>query len=348
MTIQMEQSISELEPIETPSTEIKEETNQPPKEIAGEPEITKPEPDKVDVPTEQGSDPEVVSTDSDSAVTVTEEYVPNYSYKVAQKELEFDDRLRAIIKDKDTEEYVRDLVTRAEGLPLVKERLTEKEQYFNDLQSRYHEVETESSKYKTGFERLGSLAKNDLYAFKQAWNISDENIIGLAKDIINATENPQLAQQKQQAFQDQLTRWQSEDEMSVQRQSVDTSTRELHEMRMELALSKPQVSEFQKSLDALRGDGFFEKKVKEYGTLKYHAGEYVQPKDAVGFVMEEYEVFLKQKDPATVAPEAQPSTRGGPEVVRDAPPIPNLGPGRTGSPVRKKPNWEDLKRMAGM
>jgi hypothetical protein len=122
---------------------------------------------------------------------------------------------------------------------------------------------------------------------------------------------------------------------------------DLHEMRMELATSKPEVSEFQKSLDALRGDGFFEKKVKEYGTLMYHQGQYVQPKEAVKYVMDEYEVFLKanQNSPASSQATSGPKS---PEVVRDAAPIPNIGTGRTGSPVKQKPSWELLKKMGGI
>lgn len=277
------------------------------------------------------------------------EYTPDYSYKVAQKELEFDERLRSIIKDKDTEDYVRDLVTRAEGLDLVKQRLSEKDAHAKDLQSRYGEMETKYGNYEKGINRLKDLAKNDIHSFRRAWNISDEAIVKLANDIINETENPVLAQQRQAAFDNQVKSWQMEDQNLQTQSSYDQSVQQLHEMRMEIAMSKPDVEEFQKSLDALRGDGFFEKKVKEYGTLAYHEGKYIQPKEAINSVMEDYGVFLKAQDEKRVSQQASkaPPSDGSPQVVHDAPSIPNLGAGRTGSPVKEKPSWELLKKLAG-
>lgn len=296
------------------------------------------------------SDKEAATSETDNEEQTSEEpkYQPNYKYNVAQKELEFDERLRAIIKDKDSEDYVRDLVTRAEGLDLVKQRLSEKDNLAKDLQSRYGEIQTEHESYKKGISRLTDLAKNDLHSFRRAWNITDEQIVRLANDIINETENPVLAQQRQAAFDNQIKSWQMEDQNLHTQTRHDSSVQELHEMRMEIAMSKPDVNEFQKSLDALRGEGFFEKKVKEYGTLKYHQGEYVLPKDAVNYVMEEYGVFLKAQNEQKVSQQASsvPSD-GNPAVVRDAKPIPNLGTGRTGSPVRQKPSWELLKKLAG-
>ena len=294
--------------------------------------------------------PEVVSTGNENQESGTTEFVPNYNYKVAQKELVFDERLQGIVKDKGSEEYVRDLVTRAEGLDIIKQRLTEKEQLATDLQSRFGEADTLSQKYKTGFDRLDQLSKSDLHSFQRAWKIPDEAVVKLARDILKANENPQIAQQHQQRFDSQVSQWQSEDNLQTQQVSVSQSNQELHEMKMELALSKPDVSSFVSQLDAMRGEGYFERKVQEYGTLQHYEGNYVAPKEAVQHVIDDHKDFLKDQQEVAQSNVPQPGQTQSPatSVVRDAPPIPNLGPGRTGSPVKQKPSWELLKKMGGM
>lgn len=65
------------------------------------------------------------STDSISTATPAPapEYKPDFSYKVYDTVKEFDPRLRSVIKSKDDEAYIRDIVTKAEGLEINKRNL---------------------------------------------------------------------------------------------------------------------------------------------------------------------------------------------------------------------------------
>jgi hypothetical protein len=67
--------------------------------------------------------------------SVTEEpaYTPNLTYSVKDEERAFDERLKDVVKSADDEEYFRDLYTRADGLPVYKEKLSAKEQEYEDL-----------------------------------------------------------------------------------------------------------------------------------------------------------------------------------------------------------------------
>ena len=280
------------------------------------------------------------------------QYEPDYSYRVNKQEMVFDDRLKEAIKDKESEDYVRDLVTKAAGFDEYKTRLTDNQSRYDDLSSKYKEFEDENSKYKTGIDRLDHLAKNDLHSFQRAWNISDDQIVQLARDILVQQENPALAQQRQSAFDSHLQNWRNEDLNSQQSQEVQRSTQELHEMKMELAMSKPDVQEFETRINAVKGNGYFENKIREYGTLQYQAGNYIQPKDAVKFVMEEYGSFLER--PGSIQQQTQPDQQSGspqpkpPAQQLAGAPLPNLGTGRSGSPVAPSVSWKRLKELAGM
>lgn len=107
----LEKVYREIEGIDTPA-----ESQTPPAETDGE----KVEPAQQE-PTEPAKQPAVV-TPAESNVPA-EGYVPTFSYKVKDEERAFDDRFKSVIKSKADEDYIRDLYTRADGLPLIKEKL---------------------------------------------------------------------------------------------------------------------------------------------------------------------------------------------------------------------------------
>lgn len=49
-----------------------------------------------------------------------EEYTPNFSYNFKDEEKSFDERLHSIVKTKEDEDWIRDLVTRSEGIDDIK------------------------------------------------------------------------------------------------------------------------------------------------------------------------------------------------------------------------------------
>lgn len=105
----LEKVYREIEGIDTPAEEPKP---------AGETEGEKVEPEQAKVEGEQ----EVQTQPAESSEPV-QEYVPSFSYKVKDEERTFDERFKSIVKSKADEDYIRDLYTKADGLPLIKEKL---------------------------------------------------------------------------------------------------------------------------------------------------------------------------------------------------------------------------------
>ena len=184
-----------------------------------------------------------------------------------RQEFEFDERLRGIITDKESEDYVRELVTKAHGLDTFKTKLSEKEQAFTDIEAKYGEAQTGYQKYERGFQRLEELKEKDLSSFAKAWGITDQSILDLARNIIQQDENPALAQQRQTQFNSVVQGWQQQDQQQQYEVQASNESARLHEMEMELAFSKPEVTEFEKAYDQAKGQsGAFRQMVDTSGS----------------------------------------------------------------------------------
>lgn len=257
-------------------------------------------------------------------------YEPNYSYSIKSEEFEFDERLRGIIDSKENEDYVRDLVTKAHGLDSYKTKFSEKEQAFAELEGRYGEIESNAKKYELGFERLEQLKNNDLSSFARAWGINDQQILDLARSLLD--ENPQAKAQRDSQFNSVVQNWQQSDQQAMYLATQQQESARLHEMEMDIAFQNPQVSDFQKAYDMQKGkEGAFRDMVNTYGSAQWSQGNQLRPSQCVKAVMDEFSAFVNPQQP-----QAAPQ--------RIANPLPNMGSGKTGSPVAKKVSWKDLKQ----
>lgn len=128
----LEKVYREIEGIETPET---------PAQPEGETDGSNVDP-KDDKATEAQPEPEQPAESSQPEP----EYAPSFSYKVKDEERVFDDRFKAVIKSKADEDYIRDLYTRADGLPLIKEKLEATEskvsEYANTVSTLQETVST--------------------------------------------------------------------------------------------------------------------------------------------------------------------------------------------------------------
>ena len=152
-------------------------------------------------------DNEVTGTESESDIEGTqepEEYTPSFTYKVKDEEREFDERLREVIRDKETEEYLRDLYTRADGLDTYKQKLSEREQALQDLE----QYRTKAIQMQEGFTQLKQFRDNgDYRRLFSSVGLNDDQILEYALKLAEEQEMPeqyrQTVQEKRQ-YEDQL------------------------------------------------------------------------------------------------------------------------------------------------
>lgn len=127
---------------------------------------------------------EVPALEAETAIEA-EEYVPNYSYKIKDDELEFDEAIRSAITSKDAEEHLRDLYTKAGGLDTYKTKLTEKEQTLQDYQ-------TKISSLTDGFNTMKTFRDNGDYRKLFATvGLKEEQVLEYALKIAEEAELPE-------------------------------------------------------------------------------------------------------------------------------------------------------------
>ncbi len=192
-------------------------------------------------------------------------YEPNYMFKAGGKEMEFDERVRSFIKDKETEEYFRDMMSKAYGLDEIKENRDKLKQQYEKLQPEYENITTD----------LGRLAHyrdtNNWDAFFKTLGVKEDQVLQYAQQRLqyhDMTPEQKLAydnqvntstQQYDLAHQNQMLQQQ------VQNQIVQAKKSEVG-----YVLARPEIREFAQNFDQRMGkQGAFEEEVWNRG--KYHA-----------------------------------------------------------------------------
>lgn len=117
------------------------------------------------------------------------EYEPDYTYKVKDDVLEFDEPLRSAITSKATEDLLRDLYTRAAGLDSYKSKLEEKESYIGELEPQVGQL-------VNGFKNIKELRdEGDYMRLFKILNMSDEKVLEAAEKILDMREMPEEQRQ---------------------------------------------------------------------------------------------------------------------------------------------------------
>ena len=259
-------------------------------------------------------------------------YEPDFNYQIRGVQHTFDERLHSSVKDKDTEDFLRDTFTKAHGLDAVKTRLEESETKYGDLQTKFDQSRVENENFRGNFDHLNNLKESDPLGFQRQWGLTDKWILDRASSILEHQDNPaqgQLAEQAYNARQENFNNQQNMTRESVRTQAME---RELHDVKMTQAMNQNTVSDFAKSYDEKMGAGAFKSQVDDFGSLQYHQSQrYVDPQVAV---TEVYGKLQKMWSPDPAAPASLDS--GAPRAPKT--PMPNMGVGRSGTPTTKRFN----------
>ena len=260
-------------------------------------------------------------------------YEPNFDYQIRGEKFTFDERLHSGVKDKDTEDFLRDTFTKAHGLDSVKTRLDESETKYGDLQSKFDQSRVENENFRGNLDHLNNLKENDPLGFQRQWGLSDKWVLDRASSILEHQDNPaqgQLAEQAYNARQENFTQQQTMTRESARTESME---RELHTVKMTQAMNHEGISDFAKSYDQRMGAGAFKAQVDDYGSLQYHQTQrYVDPQVAVT------EVFGRLQKMWSPDPAAPVSLDSGGAAPPRIPAMPNMGVGRSGTPTTKRFN----------
>lgn len=274
-------------------------------------------------------------------VTETPEYEPNYKFKVKNDEFEFDERIRSGITSKEAEDHLRDIYTRSHGLDSVKARAEEYEKNYKDTESKYGQLHSQYEQVQNGITRLNELREKDFATFQKAWQIPDQKVLERAAEIMGAINDPNAYNALQKRDEDRVQMLLFEQQRKQESQASNQMQRQLHEMKLQHVMSSPDIQQFSKDFDRKMGEGSFQKEINNLGQLEWAQGRYLEPQAAVAQVHQRFKNFITAEQQAVQ--QTQQRSNGDIEVK----PIPNMGSGRTGAPVKKKfKTLDDLRNYA--
>jgi hypothetical protein len=239
---------------------------------------------------------EGVATEEAAAEEVVNEppaYEPNFAYTVRDEQKEFDERIRSAIKDKDTEDLVRDLYTRAEGLDAYKEK-------FSKRDSEYQDVYSQAQALTQGYQTLKEMRdKSDYIGLQKALGLNPDFVVDWGLKLLEEEELPPEQKEaliKQREMESRL----AEQDARISQFEADTQNRrvedDLNELKTLASSEKvlPVVQAMnEKGLD-------FAQQVVSLGSMEYQrTGKEPAVQDVVNRVAEQYKFLV----PQTPAPE---------------------------------------------
>ena len=271
----------------------------------------------------------------------TQAWKPSFKFKVKDKELEFDDFIKPIVKTKDVEEKLRRLYQRGHGIEEVEKSRDMFKTQIEEWKGKYSQVEN-------SLQTLGAyVKKGDFRTFFQALNIPKDKIIQYAIEELKYQElSPEqrqqvdLQRQQQTEFEMALTQNQTlQNQMSqmIQRQT---------EMELSQELAKPEVASAITAYEAQHGKvGAFKAEVIRRGQY-YEAVHKISP-PAAQLVEEVLSLIGAQAQPAQV-PQAPSKEMSAQAVLNQQakPVISSFQGGGAKSPAKKVPtSIDDLRKM---
>ena len=276
-------------------------------------------------------------------------YTPSYKYKILDKEYEFDAWMKPLLKDKETEEKLRDLVTRSHGIDEIKKSRDELRTKLEDVEPKYKNIDA-SLTYLSDLVNRG-----DIRAFVEAVKLPKKQLLQYAIEELKYLQLPAEERGRidaERAEQERLVSLETQNQ-TLQQQLYQASVQSRnHELSM--VTSRPDVAAVVNQFNALVGKpDAFRAKVVEKGLTHFHlTGQDLTAEQAVEAVLSEVRPLLGvsasiaqgQAGQATLGQGAMQA--GQPVVVRETKPtIPNLQSGGV-SPVKKQPrSLDDLRKL---
>lgn len=261
-------------------------------------------------------------------------YTPNFKFKSYDKEAEFDEFLRPVVKDKDTEEKLRDLYTKAFGLEPMKQK-------YNKLQEEHVPLKQRFENLYGNVNRLGKfLEGGDFDNFFQGLNVPEEKVFQWA---LRRAQMHEMSPEQRQAYEELTARRRNETLLSEQFRSTQAQLEELKSQQrffeLDQTLSRPEISQIAQAFESKLGPGSFKNEVIARARQAFKdSGKDLSPMEAVNMVIEHYKPFLAAQASANVGAVTKSQSQ--------APVIPNVT-GRSTSPAAKQvKSLDDIRKLA--
>jgi hypothetical protein len=268
-------------------------------------------------------------------------YVPNYKFKAYDTEGEFDEFIRGVIKDKDTEEKVRTLYAKSHALDEMRGRYTKHQEDYKGVKEKYDTL-------SNNINHLGHyLKQGDLHNFFDGVGVTKDQVYKWALQQLQLEEMPTEQRQALQEQSELRKRTYMLEQQTQQAQSVIEQFQvQQRGHELDTALNSAESRDFATMFDTKVGKpgAFRQAVIKQALGLEAATRRDVSVAEAIQETIAAWKPFLgaQQTSSAPMAQPAAPQSNGAtqPKV------IPNVS-GRSTSPAAKKiTSIEDLKRLS--
>lgn len=207
-------------------------------------------------------------------------YQPDYGYRYNEQKHEIEDFWRPLIKDKESEHRVRDVMQKLAGF----EEYKQYKQQVNEWKEPMTELQELQKLYQAGkhedlLERIG---------------IDEETLFNVAREKLQrrnmSPEQKQLFEEKRRV---QLEKEQLLTENSRYKEQAARETANLINYQVDMELGKPQYQSVVDKYEAANGKGSFRDFVLTRGEILSHrAGKTVPPAEVLSSILKEYSAFM--------------------------------------------------------
>lgn len=304
-------------------------------------EVSTPAPEVTSAPAAGSPAPEGDVTPSGEGTSPA--FVPNYKFKVLDKEHEIPEFLRSAMKDGASEKQLRELHEKAFGLDIVKPRYQETKKKLDEVQGKFEQQ-------SQGIARLGGyLQKNDFASFIKELNIPEDLILRYALERVQYREMPleqRLQVDAQMQERERLNQLETQSQTFEQRYYAEATQNRA--LQLDQGLAKPEVKTIADAFDARAGKpGAFRSEVINRGMLAFHTtGADIPVEQAMNEVLALARGIVPSGGQPVDNVHALPSAQGGQTAPVQPPIIPNVQ-GRGASPTKRViSSLADLRQRA--
>lgn len=235
----------------------------------------------------------------EAAAPVAPEYTPDYKFKSYDKELEFDDWLKAAIKSKEHEEKLRDIYTKAHGLDDMKPK-------YNSLQEKYGKINEQYTTITGSINKLEKhLQSGDIGTFFEGLGYNKETANQMiAKYMLEQIKLQEMPEDQRKILLDaqaatKKSMTYEEQNQLLQQQLEEVKTNQF-KTEIDLTLNHPEFADVVKFYDSKLGKpgAFEDRMIKRGKEIYFGESRTATPKEVASEIAAEIKVFMDQQQVA--------------------------------------------------
>lgn len=265
-------------------------------------EEEKAEVEKEKVVEDKVKKPDLLEAKEEKPENTDSQYQSNYTYKVRGKQYQIDDFFKPLIKDKESEAKIIDILTQNTGLKEVQQmRDTER-------QTR-QKIETEYSEFRSKFAPAIDLYNKGNKVESVLSLFSADDVMHVAEELKRYAE---MDDRQKKIYENNLVNNYDNYKHS---KTIDSSSQEMKQLiqkNVELEINqaimfRDEVKDIVDWYDSIYGEGEFKKEVYKYGRTEYNETNPITPTECVEYITKKLEK-LRSRGNGTQQPQENANT----------------------------------------